>query len=131
NPLVYEPNHGNNYDFSYFDQLSRYRIDQSPSQDLDFESHFNLLQRDTNRILEELLRTLKPNPPVGEPEGSDDYTEVPFNDEQILRHHNIAQVTHPAYTPSLPLLFTMEPTDTLLMGMRLLAQFPQGKLTNS
>ncbi|GKB87793.1 hypothetical protein Tco_0960065, partial [Tanacetum coccineum] len=49
-------------------------------------------------------------------EGSDDYTEVPFDDEQILRHHNIAHVTPPAYTPPLPFLATMEPTDTLLMG---------------
>ncbi|GJY90095.1 hypothetical protein Tco_0505291 [Tanacetum coccineum] len=52
----------------------------------------------------------------GEPKGSNDYTEVPFDDEQILRQHNIAQVTPPAYTPSLPFLTTMEPTDTLLMG---------------
>ncbi|GKD85561.1 hypothetical protein Tco_1356715 [Tanacetum coccineum] len=71
---------------------------------------------DTNRILEELLRTLKPNPPVREPEGSDDSTEVPFDDEQILRQHNIAQVTPPAYTSSLPFLTSMEPADTLLMG---------------
>nr|GEX10199.1 NAC domain-containing protein [Tanacetum cinerariifolium] len=52
----------------------------------------------------------------GEPEGSDDYTEVPFDDEQLLRQHNIAQVTPPAYTPSLPFLATMEPANTLLMG---------------
>ncbi|GJX49571.1 hypothetical protein Tco_0276416 [Tanacetum coccineum] len=48
--------------------------------------------------------------------GVNDYTEVPFDDEQILRQHNIAQVTPPAYTPSLPFLTTMEPADTLLMG---------------
>ncbi|GJZ94074.1 hypothetical protein Tco_0666277, partial [Tanacetum coccineum] len=48
--------------------------------DLDFESHFNLLQRDTNRILEELLRTLKPNSSIGEPEGSDEYMESSVDD---------------------------------------------------
>ncbi|GKB07326.1 hypothetical protein Tco_0835610 [Tanacetum coccineum] len=53
---------------------------------------------------------------AGEPKGSDDYTEVPFVDEQILRQHNIAHVTPPAYTPSLPFLTTMEPATTLLMG---------------
>ncbi|GJS96718.1 hypothetical protein Tco_0803686 [Tanacetum coccineum] len=75
NQLVYEPTPGNNYDFPWFDQPPEYPIDQSLLQDLDFESHFNCLQRDTNRILEELLRTLKPNSRVGEHEGSDDYTE--------------------------------------------------------
>ncbi|GJX12906.1 hypothetical protein Tco_0204664 [Tanacetum coccineum] len=44
------------------------------------------------------------------------FIEVPFDDEQILRQHNIAQVTPPAYTSSLPFLTTMEPADTLLMG---------------
>ncbi|GJV21328.1 hypothetical protein Tco_1370348 [Tanacetum coccineum] len=65
-----------------------------------------------------MLRPLKPIPLVGigEPEGSDDYTEVPFNDDQILRQHNIAHVTPPAYTLSLPFLTTMEPATTLLMG---------------
>ncbi|GKD22749.1 hypothetical protein Tco_1224452, partial [Tanacetum coccineum] len=73
---------------------------------------------DTNSILEELLRNLKPNPPVEEPEGSDDYTEAPFDDEQILRQHYIAHVMPPplAYTPPPHFLTTMEPTDTLLMG---------------
>nr|GEU31330.1 hypothetical protein [Tanacetum cinerariifolium] len=89
NHLVYEPTPGNNYDFPCFDQPPQYHIDQSPPQDLDFER---------------------------EPEGSDDYTEVPFNNEKIIRQHNIAQVTPPAYTPSLPFLTTMEPTNTLLMG---------------
>ncbi|GJR64419.1 hypothetical protein Tco_0010484 [Tanacetum coccineum] len=55
-------------------------------------------------------------PTPGEPEGSDDYTEVPFDDEQILRHHYIPQVTPLAYTPPPPFLTTMEPTYTFLMG---------------
>ncbi|GJS62017.1 hypothetical protein Tco_0656801 [Tanacetum coccineum] len=80
---------------------------------------------ENNRILEEILRTLNLNPPVGEPEGSDDYTEVPFDDEQILRLHNTAHVTPPAYTPSLPFLATMEPTDTLLMGDEVISTTPE------
>ncbi|GKC86306.1 hypothetical protein Tco_1142023, partial [Tanacetum coccineum] len=74
--------------------------------------------RDTNRILEELLRTLKTNSPVREPEGSNDFTKVPFDDEQILRQHNTAHVTPPplAYTPTPPVLATIEPLDTFLMG---------------
>nr|GEV00073.1 ribonuclease H-like domain-containing protein [Tanacetum cinerariifolium] len=118
NQLVYEPTPGNNYDFICFYQPLQHHIDQSTPQDLDFESNFNILQRDTNRILEELLRTLKPNPPVGEPEGSDHCMEVPFDDEQICRHYYIAQVTPLVYTPPPPFLTTMEPTDTLLMGVR-------------
>ncbi|GJV37633.1 hypothetical protein Tco_1410110 [Tanacetum coccineum] len=59
NQLVYEPTPGNNYEFPCFDQPPQYHIDQSPPRDLDFESYFNLLQRDTNRILEELDRTRK------------------------------------------------------------------------
>nr|GEW43028.1 NAC domain-containing protein [Tanacetum cinerariifolium] len=70
--------------------------------DLDFESDFMLSHRDTNRILEELLRILKTISPVGEPEGSNDFTEVPFDDEQILRQHKI------------------------IHGMRLLALFSKG-----
>ncbi|GJT30527.1 hypothetical protein Tco_0910802 [Tanacetum coccineum] len=50
-------------------------------EDLDSESHFMRSHWDTNRILEELLRTLKPNSPAGEPEGSDDYTEVTYDKE--------------------------------------------------
>ncbi|GJZ41339.1 hypothetical protein Tco_0588225 [Tanacetum coccineum] len=73
---------------------------------------------DTNHILEELLRTLKPNSPIREPKGSDDYTEVPFDDDQILRQRYTAHITPLplAYTPPPPFLITMEPADTLLMG---------------
>ncbi|GJZ18793.1 hypothetical protein Tco_0555383 [Tanacetum coccineum] len=74
--------------------------------------------RDTNRILDELLRNLKTNSLVGEPEGSNDFTEVPFDDEQILRQHNTAHVTPPPlpYTSTPTVLATMEPLDTFLMG---------------
>ncbi|GKD73144.1 hypothetical protein Tco_1331426, partial [Tanacetum coccineum] len=101
NQLIYEPNPGNNYDFLCFDQPPQYHIDQSPPQDLVFDSLMRSY-KENNRILEKILRTLNLNPPVGEPEGSDDYTEVPFDDEQIPRHHNTAHVTAPAYTLSLP-----------------------------
>ncbi|GJW08596.1 hypothetical protein Tco_1571019 [Tanacetum coccineum] len=80
---------------------------------------------ENDRLFEEMLRPLKPNPPVGEPEGSDDYTEVPFDDEQILRYHNIAHVTPPAYTPSLPFLTTMEPATTLLIGDEVISTTPE------
>ncbi|GKA88807.1 hypothetical protein Tco_0810619 [Tanacetum coccineum] len=87
-------------------------------EDLDSESHFMRSHRDTNRILEELLRTLKPNSPAGEPDGSDDYTEVTLDEEQCLFDHYSAPVTPSplAYTPSIPFLATMEPVDTFLMG---------------
>ncbi|GKC05211.1 hypothetical protein Tco_0996821 [Tanacetum coccineum] len=91
-----------------------------------FECHFKLIQRETNVYFEELLRTLKPNPLVDEeePEGSDDYIEVPFDDEQIQRQHYIAQVTPPAYTSSLPFLTTMEPADAFLMGDEVISNTP-------
>ncbi|GJQ89633.1 hypothetical protein Tco_0000772 [Tanacetum coccineum] len=69
-----------------------------------------------------MLRPLKPIPLVGirEPEGSDDYTEVPFDDEQILRQHNIAHVTPPAYTLSLPTTTHGTCNHPPLMGKRFL-----------
>nr|GFB63548.1 hypothetical protein [Tanacetum cinerariifolium] len=78
---------------------------------------------DTNRILEELLRTLKTNSLVGEPEGSNDFTKVPFDDEQILRQHNTAHVTPQplACTPTPSVLATMEPLDTFLMGYEVIS----------
>nr|GEW48997.1 uncharacterized mitochondrial protein AtMg00810-like [Tanacetum cinerariifolium] len=90
NELVYEPNPGNNYDFPYLDQPSQYHIDQ----------------------------TLEANSPIDvkEPEGSDDYIEVTYNKEQCLSDHYTAPVTSPAYTPSIPVIATMKPANTLLMG---------------
>ncbi|GJZ66788.1 hypothetical protein Tco_0630028 [Tanacetum coccineum] len=77
-----------------------------------------LLARENNRSFEELRRTLKTNSHVGEPKGSNDFMEVPFDDEQILRQHNTTHVTPLplAYTPTPPVLATMEPLDTFLMG---------------
>ncbi|GKA49671.1 hypothetical protein Tco_0742744 [Tanacetum coccineum] len=76
-----------------------------------------------------VVRPLKPIPLVGirEPEGSDDYKEVPFDDEQILRHHNTAPVTPPAlaYTPPPPVLATMKPLDTFLMGNKVISTIPE------
>ncbi|GJR94561.1 hypothetical protein Tco_0266735 [Tanacetum coccineum] len=85
------------------------------------------VQNEINRLQEMLnLRYSNQDPPVDlyYPEGSDDYTEVHFEDEQILRQHNIAQVTPPAYTPSLPFLTTMEPVDTLLIGDKVIRTTP-------
>ncbi|GKE05165.1 hypothetical protein Tco_1397183, partial [Tanacetum coccineum] len=74
--------------------------------------------RENIRILGEILRTLEANSPVDvkEPEGSDDYKEVTYDKEQCLSDHYTAPVTPLAYTPSIPFLATMEPTDTLLIG---------------
>ncbi|GJR81852.1 hypothetical protein Tco_0152637 [Tanacetum coccineum] len=110
-----------------FDQPPQYHIDPSPPQELDSESHFMCSHRDTNRILEELLRTLKPNSPVGEPEGSDDYTKVTYDKEQYLSDHYTAHVTTPAYTPSISFLATMEPLDTFLMGDEVISTIPKSE----
>ncbi|GJT52809.1 hypothetical protein Tco_0978966 [Tanacetum coccineum] len=123
--IVYEPNPGNNYDFPCFDQPPQYHIDQSPPQDLILDSLMRTC-RENNRILEEMLRTQMPNSPVvlNEPEGSDDYTEVTYDKEKCLSDHYTAPVTPPAYTPSIPFLATMEPTDTLLMGDEVISTIP-------
>ncbi|GJT92504.1 hypothetical protein Tco_1081349 [Tanacetum coccineum] len=81
---------------------------------------------ENNRILEEILITLEANSPIDvkEPEGSDDYTEVTYDKEQCLSDHYTAHVTPPAYTPSIPFLATMEPTDTLLIGDEVISTIP-------
>ncbi|GKA05690.1 hypothetical protein Tco_0684810 [Tanacetum coccineum] len=99
---------------------ARHTHSQSPPKDLDFHSHFKLLQMETNRLFEEMLRPIKPIPLVGggAPEGSDDYTEVTLNKEQCFCDHYTAHVTPSplAYTPPIPFLATMEPLDTFLIG---------------
>ncbi|GKC92289.1 hypothetical protein Tco_1157731 [Tanacetum coccineum] len=81
------------------------------------------------RRFEEMLRPLEPIPLVGigKLEGSDDYTEVPFDNKQILRHHNTAPVTPSllAYTPTPPVLATIEPLDTFLMGDEVISTIPE------
>ncbi|GKA66457.1 hypothetical protein Tco_0766265 [Tanacetum coccineum] len=64
-----------------------------------------------------MLRRLKPNSPVGEPEGSDDYMEVTYDKKQCLSDHYTAPVIPSplAYTPTPHVLATMEPLDTFLM----------------
>ncbi|GJU95614.1 hypothetical protein Tco_1320370 [Tanacetum coccineum] len=125
NQFVYEPNPGNNYDFPCFDQPPQYHIDQSPPQDLVFDSLMHTC-RENNRILKEMLRTQMPNSPVvlKEHEGSYDYTEVTYDKEQCLSDHYIAPITPPAYTPSKSFLATIEPTDTLLMGDEVISTIP-------
>ncbi|GKE21463.1 hypothetical protein Tco_1432975 [Tanacetum coccineum] len=46
----------------------------------------------------------------------DEDIKVTLDEKQFLSDHYTARVTPHAYTPSLPFLATMEPTDTLLMG---------------
>ncbi|GJS42255.1 hypothetical protein Tco_0567298 [Tanacetum coccineum] len=81
---------------------------------------------ENNCILEEMLRTQMSNSLVvlNEHEGSDDYTEVTYDKEQCLSDHYTAHVTPPAYTPSIPFLATMEPTDALLMGDEVIRTIP-------
>ncbi|GKD73876.1 hypothetical protein Tco_1332158 [Tanacetum coccineum] len=128
NHLVYEPNPSNNYDFTCFDQPPQYHIDQSPPQDLVFDSHMHSY-KENNRILEEILRTLEANSPIDvkEPEGSDDYTKVNCDKEQCLSDHYTAPVTPPTTTPSIPFLATMEPADTLLIGDEVISTIPARK----
>ncbi|GKB49967.1 hypothetical protein Tco_0900720 [Tanacetum coccineum] len=87
------------------------------------------ITRENNRILEEILRTLEANSlvDVKEPEGSDDYMKVTYDKEQCLSDHYTAPVTPPAlaYTPTLPVLATMEPLDTFLMGDEVIITFPE------
>ncbi|GJY78074.1 hypothetical protein Tco_0483875 [Tanacetum coccineum] len=125
NHFVYEPNPGNNYDFPCFDQPPQYHIDQSPPQDLIFDSLIHTC-KENNHNLEEMLRTQMPNSPVvlNEPEGSGDYTEVTYDKEQCLSDHYTAPVAPPAFTPSIPFLATMEPTDTLLMEDEVISTIP-------
>ncbi|GJZ44125.1 hypothetical protein Tco_0591380 [Tanacetum coccineum] len=59
-------------------------------------------------------------------QGSDDYTEVSFDDEQILRHHYTTHVTPPplAYTPLPPCLATIEPLDAFLIWDEVISTLP-------
>ncbi|GJX31478.1 hypothetical protein Tco_0241333 [Tanacetum coccineum] len=125
NQFVYEPNPGNNYDFPCFDQPPQYHIDQSPPQDLVFDSLMHTC-KENNCILEEMLKTQMPNSPIvlKESEGSGDYTEVTYDKEKCLSDHYTTPVTSPAYTPSIPFLATMEPADTLLMGDEVISTTP-------
>ncbi|GJR78221.1 hypothetical protein Tco_0149006 [Tanacetum coccineum] len=55
----------------------------------------------------------------------DDDIEVTLDEEQFLSDHYTAHVTPHAYTPSLPFLATMEPTNTLLMGDEVISTTPK------
>ncbi|GJR59571.1 hypothetical protein Tco_1501733 [Tanacetum coccineum] len=63
---------------------------------------------------------------VEEPEESDDDTEVIFDEEQFLKQRNTAHVTPPSlvYTPPLPCLFAMDPSDTFSMGDEVISTTP-------
>nr|GEU35559.1 NAC domain-containing protein [Tanacetum cinerariifolium] len=73
------------------------------------------------------MSLIQTNSPVGEPEGSNDFTEVPFDDEQIIRQYNTAHVTPPllAYTPTPTILATIETLDTFLMGDEVISTIPE------
>ncbi|GJV44442.1 hypothetical protein Tco_1428978 [Tanacetum coccineum] len=54
----------------------------------------------------------------------DEDIKVTLDEEQFLSDHYTAHVTPHSYTPSLPFLATMEPTDTLLMGDEVISTIP-------
>ncbi|GJS13753.1 hypothetical protein Tco_0408225 [Tanacetum coccineum] len=147
NQLVYEPNPDNNYDFSCFDPPPQYPIVHPPLYEMSLRELISYMPpsivETANRHMQRLdemqseidslmrdLGTYTPEPLVNAIvyKERDDDIEVPFDDEQILKQHNIAQVTPPAYTPSLPFLATMEPTDTLLMGDKVISTIPARKI---
>nr|GEZ68434.1 hypothetical protein [Tanacetum cinerariifolium] len=105
--------------------IKQYHIDQSPPHDLVFDSLMHSY-RENNRILKEILRTLKANSPTipREPERSDDYTEVTYDNEQCLSDHYTAPVIPPVYISSIPFLATMEPAYTLSMGDEVISTTP-------
>ncbi|GKE50737.1 hypothetical protein Tco_1485893, partial [Tanacetum coccineum] len=59
---------------------------------------------------------------------SDDDIKVTLDKEKFLSDYYIAHVTPPAYTPSLPFLVTMEPTNTLLMGDEVISTIPKREI---
>ncbi|GJU12406.1 hypothetical protein Tco_1134802 [Tanacetum coccineum] len=52
-------------------------------------------------------------------------TVVSSMEERCLSDHYTAPVTSPAYTPSIPFLATMEPSDTFLMGDKVISTTPE------
>nr|GEU60848.1 hypothetical protein [Tanacetum cinerariifolium] len=124
NPLVYEPNSCNNYDFPYFDQPPQY----SPPLDLYFQKSVDDFKLQIDEITESILRRVMPNPPVIliDTDESDDVTEVIFYEDQFLRQQSTTHVTPPLlkYTPPPAFLATMEPLDTLLMGDEVISTTP-------
>ncbi|GKA72372.1 hypothetical protein Tco_0778588 [Tanacetum coccineum] len=81
----------------------------------------SFMEIEIDRLQEDILSTQMPNRHVDlveEPGESDDDTKVNFDEERFLKQRNTAHVTPPsfAYTPPLPCLFAMDPSDTLSMG---------------
>nr|GFB15022.1 hypothetical protein [Tanacetum cinerariifolium] len=61
---------------------------------------------------------------------SDEYIEVTLDEERFLSDHYTAHATPHAYTPSLPFLATMKPTDTLLIGDEIISTTPAKETEN-
>ncbi|GKB15059.1 hypothetical protein Tco_0848982 [Tanacetum coccineum] len=113
NQLVYEPNPGNNYDFPCFEQPPQYHIDQFPPQDLESHRHFILLARENNCIFEELLRTLKTNSIIGEPAGSNDFTESSVDDLVPIPRESESTLDSTDLECSMPIIPPLPCTDVL------------------
>ncbi|GJX80103.1 hypothetical protein Tco_0328252 [Tanacetum coccineum] len=123
NTLVYEQVPCNNQNFG-FDQYPYYS--PSPPQqfcyceDLDLKKYIDDMKLQMNEIMELIRERYKIHEtPISFDElvGSDDDTEVIFDEEQFIRQQSTAHVIPLplAYTPPPPFLATMEPLDTFLM----------------
>nr|GEV87202.1 hypothetical protein [Tanacetum cinerariifolium] len=82
-------------------------------------------QAEFDRLREDVFSTHVPNPLFNlDFEESNDDIEVTRDEEKSLGDHYTAYVTPPTYTPSLPLLTTVEPADTLLIGDEVIKTTP-------
>ncbi|GKD07299.1 hypothetical protein Tco_1186984 [Tanacetum coccineum] len=106
NPLVYEPNPSNNYEFLCFDQPPQYSIDHQPQ----------IIQEDQAANIS--THTPEPSRRFNSFYDDDDY------EESIIPLNEIVSQIPPsiAITPILP---TLEPEDSLIMGNEELSTFPE------
>ncbi|GKB12972.1 hypothetical protein Tco_0846895 [Tanacetum coccineum] len=96
---------------------------------LDLKKDIDDMKLQMNEIMELIHERYKIHePPISfdEPEGSEDDTEVIFDEVQFLRQQSTAHVTPLplAYTPPPLCLATMEPLDALLMGDEVISTTP-------
>ncbi|GJV43252.1 hypothetical protein Tco_1427788 [Tanacetum coccineum] len=102
NPVFYESNSYNNFDSSGFDQPPQYPIVHSPLHEMS---------------LHELSMMMNLGTPTLEPLVNSFVYEESDDDIEVT----------PAYTPSLPILTTMEPAETLLIGDEVISTTPTRK----
>ncbi|GJV33451.1 hypothetical protein Tco_1393851 [Tanacetum coccineum] len=145
NPLVYEPNPCNNYDLPYIDQPPQYHIDHSSPHDLDLKKCIDDLKLQMNEIMDLIREKYQIHePPVSfdEPEGSDDDTEMIFDEEQFSRQYitalvppaSLACIPLPLFLPTIdkemskPDISFIEPLGNLTMGDEEISIIPEGEI---